>query len=111
MQHIVLPTKLHTIKEKAFNYCYSLRKVVFPSTISTIENKAFGDCFRIREYDFSNCTTVPTIPEDAFPHVNGTAVKYYIYVPADKVSTWKNKYSHYNWVENIVAAGSISKLY
>lgn len=111
LQHIVLPSGFHTVGNRAFRYCYSMRKVVFPGSITTIGNEAFGDCFRIREYDFSKCdSSIPNIPEDAFPHISGTAVDYRIYVPDNMVSQWKNKFSHYNWVNNIIAKSSESSV-
>ena len=45
----------------AFQYCYSLASVVIPESVTSIGSNAFYNCYGVRCYDFTVCTSVPTL--------------------------------------------------
>lgn len=77
-----------SIGERAFYNCYALPNFVFPSTIRSIGNYAFYGCGGVKYYDFTACTSVPTLGGSyAF---NGIPADCEIRVPASLETKWKN---------------------
>lgn len=61
LKRVDLNEGLKTIESSAFYTCISLDKLIFPSTISTIGSQAFNQCSKMRVWDFSRCTSIPTL--------------------------------------------------
>ena len=108
--------KLATLGYAAFYSCRALRYADFPALsgilgvntfqncnallrvqlgdITEVRTNVFNGCSACLEYDFSRCTSVPTLANiNAFNNINANAV---IKVPASLESRWKNAN---NWSE------------
>ena len=67
---ITIPDSVASIEYYAFNYCYSLASIAIPDSVTSIRAYAFGNCVGMRYYDFSACTTIPTLSStDAFSSI------------------------------------------
>jgi hypothetical protein len=67
---VVIPSSITSIGYSAFQECYSLANIVIPESVTSISDSAFSYCTGIAFYDFSQCTSVPTL--------GGTSVFYAI---------------------------------
>lgn len=47
IHQVILPDSVEIIKECAFSYCYSIKKIDFGQGIKTIEDSAFSSCFEL----------------------------------------------------------------
>jgi hypothetical protein len=87
LANIVIPDSVTSIGTSAFSACYSLASVVIPNSVTSIDNSAFSECKGMAFYDFSQCTSVPTL--------GGTSVFSYIssdckiVVPDALYESWK----------------------
>lgn len=81
---IVLSDNLEQIGKLAFSYCTSLPTITIPNTIQSIGDSAFQQCTSLESVTVL-ATTPPTLGQYAFGGTTG----YPIYVPADRVSTYK----------------------
>ncbi len=66
IETIVIMDNVQWIGEAAFANCSSLRKVVLPKTLERIESYAFFNCKSLWDIDFSRCTQLELIGENAF---------------------------------------------
>ena len=88
LKEIKLPNVdlLTTVGNGSFGYCYSLKKIIIPSNVTAIASRAFYYCRGIIEYDFSQCTSIPTLSStDAFYEINPICK---IKVPSALYETW-----------------------
>lgn len=98
LEQITLPNTIKTIKGTAISYCYGLLEFIIPSSVTKIEtyafmgcfnlnkvvylgqapeimNGTFSNCYNITQYDFRNCTTVPTLASTAsLIHASGCQI-------------------------------------
>ena len=58
---VTVPDGVTSIGSRVFWYCYSLASVTIPGGVTSIGDNAFNNCYGIRYYDFSACTSVPTL--------------------------------------------------
>lgn len=108
METLTLPQSLKSIDRQSLMDCYSLKRLVLPpkvtvipvtfasscgmtefvaeGDIKTINGYAFQHCSRCLSYDFSNCTSVPTLLQTT-SFINIPA-KCKIYVPASLYDQW-----------------------
>ena len=61
LQAVEVGRNVTSIGNYAFNYCYSLSSIVIPDSVTSIGNYAFYYCSGMAFYDFSQCTSVPTL--------------------------------------------------
>ena len=61
LSSIVIPESVTSISNYAFYNCYSLSSIVIPESVTSISNYAFQNCYGMAFYDFSQCTSVPTL--------------------------------------------------
>lgn len=61
LQAVEIGNSVTSIKREAFKYCYSLASVVIPNSVTSIGSSAFYNCASMAFYDFSQCTSVPTL--------------------------------------------------
>lgn len=96
----VIMSGVTSVGARAFFNCYALPNVVFPSTIRSIGNYAFQGCGGVKYYDFTACTSVPTLGGTyAF---NGIPADCEIRVPASLETTWKNATNWTTYADYIV---------
>lgn len=79
---------METFGVRAFYGCNSMSNLVFPSTVSSIGDYAFCNCTGVKYYDFTACTSVPTLGGSSV--FNGIPADCEIRVPASLETTWKN---------------------
>ena len=58
---IAIPDGTNSIVGSAFLGCYSLASITIPDGTTHVFSNAFKQCYGMRYYDFSACTTVPTL--------------------------------------------------
>ena len=76
-----------SIGQEAFDSCYSLSSITMPNSVTSIAQMAFDDCWSVAFYDFTACTSVPTLSgSSAFGNI---APDCQIRVPASLVDAWK----------------------
>ena len=84
---ITIPNGVTRIGDSAFNHCYSLASITIPNGVTRIGISAFYGCYGVAFYDFTACTTVPTLADtDAFGNISADCQ---IRVPASLVDEWK----------------------
>lgn len=91
---------IETVGVRAFYGCNSMSNFVFPSTVSSILDYAFYNCFGVKYYDFTACSSVPTL--SSAPVFNGIPADCEIRVPASLEITWKNATNWATYAEYIV---------
>ncbi len=83
---IIIPDSVTTIASYAFYNCTSLTAIKMPSDTISIATFAFANCYSIHEYDFSDCTSVPTLESTyAFNNINSICI---MKIPSALYSTW-----------------------
>ena len=84
---ITMPNGITSVGDSAFNNCYSLASITMPNGITSVGDSAFKNCRGVAFYDFTACTTVPTLASTtAF---TGIPADCQIRVPAALVDAWK----------------------
>lgn len=86
MVRVKLPKNLGTIGGYSFNTCYALPRIKAPAATTAIATNAFYGCYGVLEYDFTECTSVPSLASNA---LTGIATDTKIYVPAGLADDWK----------------------
>lgn len=90
-----------SIASLCFSYCYGLANVFFSSDIASIEYNAFTGCYGVKFYDFSKCTSIPTLSNyNAF---NNMADDCEIRVPASLYNDWISATNWSTYADQIVA--------
>ena len=83
---ITIPDGVTGIADSAFLGCHSLASITIPDGVTSILNNAFKQCYGMRYYDFSACTTVPTLVNtDAF---DGIPSDCQMLIPAALYDEW-----------------------
>lgn len=120
LQEVKLPEGLTTIKINAFLRCYALEEITIPDAVTVIEKQVFSQCTSLRRVNlgtqlesigyhaFNECLALETIVcpdetpatlgEEPFPVSDGWGsytANYKIYVPDDKVDTYRAAWPAY----------------
>lgn len=120
LQEVQLPEGLTTIKYNAFQRCYALEEITIPDAVTVIEKQVFSQCTSLRRVNlgtqlesigyhaFNECLALETIVcpdetpatlgEEPFPVSDGWGsytANYKIYVPDDKVDTYRAAWPAY----------------
>lgn len=120
LQEIKLPEGLTTIKFNAFLRCYALEEITIPDAVTVIEKQVFSQCTSLRRVNlgtqlesigkdaFNQCLaletvvcrdeTPATLSSGVFPVSDGWGsytANYKIYVPDDKVDTYRAAWPAY----------------
>lgn len=75
IKNITIPKSVKNISSGLFQYCYSLIKVVFEGQTPKIPSYCFQGNNKITLYDFSNCTTIPTLANtSSLGHASGCQI-------------------------------------
>ena len=90
---ITIPSGITSIGNYTFKGCYSLTSITIPSGVTSIGSDAFSNCCGMSCYDFSACTSVPTLANaGAFLNIRSDCQ---ILVPAALFDEWC---SATNWI-------------
>lgn len=120
LQEVQLPEGLTTIKYNAFQRCYALEEITIPDAVTVIEKQVFSQCTSLRRVNlgtqlesigyhaFNECLALETIVcpdetpatlgEEPFPVSDGWGsytANYKIYIPDDKVDTYRAAWPAY----------------
>lgn len=123
LKEITLPAALQTLGTEVFSGCKMVSELIIPAGVSVIPNytcygmtnlraficlgniesigksNVFSSCDRISVYDFSHCTSVPTLQSSTTFKINsGTIIK----VPADLLEDFKQAQYWSGYVDNMV---------
>jgi hypothetical protein len=99
LTEIVMPDSVTLIDFEAFFSTWNLTKVVFGSGIKSLRGRAFTSCTRMQCYDFTACTSIPTIYSgDVLTVPDGCEIR----VPASLVDNWKAATNWTAYADHIV---------
>ena len=98
LKEIYLPSNVANIQGSAFNLTYSLGKVTASPT--SISSNGFVGCVNTMIFDFTGCSSVPSMSSTGFPATLKTGCK--IIVPDDLYDTWITKQAWVNLTDYIV---------
>ena len=97
---ITIPNGITSVGYSIFNNCYSLASITIPNGITSVGDSAFKNCRGVVFYDFTACTTVPTLASTtAF---TGIPADCKIRVPAALVNAWKAATNWATYADHIV---------
>lgn len=100
VQKIEVGNGVTRIGSAAFYACSSLASITIPNGVTNIESYAFYICDGMAFYDFTACTTVPTLANtNAF---TGIPADCQIRVPASLVDAWKAATNWSTYADHIV---------
>ena len=63
LANITIPDGVTYISGYAFQSCYSLANITITDGVTIIDRNSFNNCYGMRYYDFSACTSVPTLSD------------------------------------------------
>ena len=97
---ITIPNGVTNIVDSAFYNCRSLASITIPNGITSIGDSTFHNCRGVAFYDFTACTTVPTLAStNAF---TGIPADCQIRVPAALADAWKAATNWSTYADHIV---------
>lgn len=102
LKKAVLGRGITTVRLNGFNGCTSLEEVIFNGDVKSVAQNVFNGCSACKKYDFSNCTTVPSLT--AVSAFNGINAEAKIIVPSELLSAWKSATNWSQFADYIVAA-------
>lgn len=84
LSRISIPDTVTSIGASTFYDCTSLQKISVPN-VSSIGADAFRNCLSCAEYDFTRCTSVPTLANAGFSAISSACI---MKIPSDLFATW-----------------------
>lgn len=98
---VIIPDGVNSIGSSAFSNCKSLTSINIPDGITIIVGYTFSNCTAMQEYDFSKCTSVPTLAgTNAFTGIPSTCI---MKIPAALFDEWKAATNWSNFADYMVA--------
>ena len=92
LQEVYVGKNVTSIGNYAFSHCYSLASITIPNSVTSISSNAFQNCYGMRYYDFSACTTIPSLSNtNAFQNIPSDCQ---MLIPSALYNNWK---SATNW--------------
>lgn len=86
LKSVTIPGSVTSIGSSAFTKCYSLTSMTIPGSVASIGSSAFFSCCGMCYYDFTSCTSIPTLgSSDAFYEISTDCE---IRVPAALYDGW-----------------------
>ena len=98
---VVIPIKAKSIGTNAFRSCRTLASVVIPNSVTSIGGSAFYNCHGVRYYDFSACTSVPTL--EGTSAFTGIAADCQILIPSALYDEWSTATNWATYASYMVA--------
>ena len=106
---ITIPDSVTSIGHSTFYNCQSLASITIGNSVTLIKDFAFASCSNCLEYDFSNCTSVPSLQgTNVFDQINNDAK---ILVPAALYDEWISATNWTAYKEHIFITPSTGLLY
>ena len=106
LSSIVIPDRVTSIGDNAFISCYTLANIIIPDSVTSIGNYAFSYCYGMAFYDFSQCTSVPTLGgKSVFSSIPSDCK---IVVPDSLYDTWKAATNWSTHASNMVKASGFN---
>ncbi len=101
LKNVVIPESVDTIDAFAFSACYLMETVVISNGACVIAADAFSNCYTVLYFDFTRCTSVPTLESaDAFDNVSPLCE---FRVPAALYDEWVAATNWSAFAEQIIA--------
>ena len=102
LARITIPDGVTSIGVQVFRYCDSLANITIPDGVTSIGSNAFSACYGMRYYDFSACTSIPTLSNtNAFQNI---ASDCQILIPAALYDEWSAATNWATYASKMVAA-------
>jgi hypothetical protein len=84
---IIIPDGVTSIGDSAFQYGAVLFSVIIPNGVTSIGSSVFGNRTSVIEYDFSRCTSIPTLNNiNAFTSIVSICI---MKIPSALYATWR----------------------
>ena len=100
LSSITIPASVTSVANDAFYNCYSLSSITIHASVTSVANDAFYNCYSVAFYDFTACTSVPTLSNtNAFRNISADCQ---IRVPAALVDAWKAATNWSTYADHIV---------
>ena len=106
LSSIVIPVGVTSIDNNAFHSCYSLSSIVIPEGVKSIGGNAFYNCYAMAFYDFSQCTSVPTLGNTSV--FSGIPSNCKMVVPDALYNTWTAATNWSTHARNMVKASEFN---
>ena len=101
LSSITIPDSVKTIGYYAFANCYNLSSIIIPNSVTSIDNYAFNGCYGMRYYDFSTCTSIPTLlGNNAFSDISSDCQ---MLIPSALFDEWSKATNWVTYAEHMVA--------
>lgn len=97
---LIIPKEITVIPAGMANGC-SFERVIVLGAITAINNNSFSGNYNCKEYDFSRCTSVPTLASTSI--FNALTPRTKIKVPASLYDSWKTASNWSTYANYIVA--------
>jgi hypothetical protein len=63
LKSVSIPDGVVKITQNAFSACRALASIIFPGSVTELSASAFSNCMGMAFYDFTACTTIPTLSD------------------------------------------------
>lgn len=104
---VVFRADVEIIGQNAFADCKALRSVVFLGNVGTMKSAAFYNNSQVQIYDFSHCTSIPTLENSNVFFGNKINANCKIKVPAALVDEWKAATNWSTYADHIVGVEEV----
>ena len=101
LNNITIPDGVTSIADSTFNYCQTITSIAIPDSVTSIGGYAFYNCKGIAFYDFTACTSVPTLSATSAFQSNSSDCE--IRVPAALYDDWIAATNWSTYASQIVA--------